>query len=168
MKPADPQPGFPPIAHLALPAVLDSLLGVTTTAASPPTDPLVDPDPPFAGAISLTGPSLEGRVRLTLDRAFAEAALARLTGTLPPPRADDPEVADFVGELGNMVAGRIASLLGSRGHPCSLGTPQISRLPGHPTGPGPGPDPGPLQSRTHWACDGHLLTMEIHGRFHTP
>jgi CheY-specific phosphatase CheX len=65
-------------------------------------------EPWLSASVTFCGP-FEGSVRVSLPRALA-ADLGGAFSGLPPTALDDPQLADFAGELANMVCGRWLTL----------------------------------------------------------
>ncbi len=81
----------------------------------------------ISGSVGFAGESVTGAVYLHLSNAFANNA-ASIIFDLPPNQGlDNTEVNDVVGELTNMVAGGLKSVLCDMGVPCAVSTPTIIR-----------------------------------------
>lgn len=145
-------------AGRALTEVLHPWLNVGVSAAEPGSRvPAEGIGPGWQASVALCGNRITGEVRLHFSEEFVREAWGRLFGE---PGADSGGVEahrDFVGELTNMVAGRVAILLGELGYPCQLGTPVVSFAAVRPGIPSHAPD----TVRTEWICGGHWLTLDL-------
>ncbi len=169
------RPDLEEISRSALVEVLGGLLGVPSQEVKAATDDGRDPEGPMRCVVDLRGTRIRGALVVSIPRAFAAEAARRLTGASSPDSLGPGLLADCAGELGNMLAGRVATRLRLEGHACELGIPQVVLRTEAPT-PGaaaawslsqtsprtPSGSPGTHVCRTHWSCQGHGLTLEIH------
>lgn len=161
MRPASQQRDLRQIGGQALIEVLQTLLSLPESAVSQASGDAAPDHLLILGTVILTGRQASGAVRLQVTEEFATHAASILFGENRANTDFQAEVDDLVGELCNMVAGRVAVSLGQEGQPCTLGTPVItrgSRLP-------PESEAGQDWGRTHWTCHQNRITLEV--RFHT-
>ena len=143
------------MAASALQEVLATQFKISVTpAVAGDTSPTKKNEPSLEGSVRLHGPKLFGSLHLQVPAAWA----ARLNDSLQAP-GDSPsseaDQEDLVGELCNMVAGRLGASLAASGYAGTLSTPDIQRG----RFASSEPPPGSQQSRTDWTCEGHLLTL---------
>ena len=79
------------------------------------------------GCIALVGPSVSGGVYVHLPEELAKLAAAKMLGVKPEELGDGTEVNDLVGEICNIVAGKLKSALTNSGKSCATSTPTIIR-----------------------------------------
>ena len=157
MTQASHQPDLSQIGERAFTEVLATFLSLPATPGFP--EPVADPPGLFAATVLLAGKGLSGSVQVLLPLPFVAQAVQQLTGLAGVEQ--EAIHADAAGEIGNMVAGRVATHLAAVGHPCTLSTPSVTRLASAPAQPEPGADHG----RTELLCGGHALSLEIHCRY---
>lgn len=138
--------------------VLQPWLNLTVVAVEPGVCvPAEGTGPGWQAAVALCGEKITGEVRLHLPYGFVREAWGRLLGEAGADSGDPGAHRDFAGELANMIAGRVATVLGEWGCPCQLGTPVISFSEVRP-----GFRPAtPEAIRTEWICAGHWLTLDL-------
>lgn len=146
------------VADRALDAVLKPWLNLPVTAVAPGVHASVEGvGPGWQAAVAVCGERITGEVRLHLPEGFVREAWARLLGESPSDPGEMEAHRDFVGELTNMVAGRVAAVMGEAGWSCQLGTPVVSFSLVRPEFP-----PHASETvRTEWICAGHWLTLDL-------
>jgi chemotaxis protein CheX len=76
-----------------------------------------------SGLIGMVGPSIKGSFSLTFDEPLALTIMQRMVGESP--EEINPEVADMVGEITNMVCGGAKLELSNKGHEFNMATPMV-------------------------------------------
>lgn len=152
MTPLPPGPELQRMGGQALVEVLDTLLSSPATEVQRVSEAVEAANGlDLLATVALIGKGVSGAVRLRIPEAFARHAAGVLLGAGGTgPHTQDP-LGDLTGELGNMVAGRVASALGRSGHPCSLGLPEVVRSP--PVEGAPGGTP--------WSCLGYVIRIDV-------
>jgi CheY-specific phosphatase CheX len=160
MMPTTPHPDLGRIGGEALRHVLSSLLSFRATEETPVQDTAEAQDESLILAtVALIGDHGSGAVRLQIPEAFARLALGVLVGAEDTDSLTRAQIDDLCGELGNMIAGRVAADLAGEGHSFTLGTPEVVRGAGwllktdHTTHHASG--------ATVWLCQGHRLLMDV-------
>jgi CheY-specific phosphatase CheX len=165
MKPASSPPDLSRIGGRALREVFETLLSFSVTEVSevPPAGDESE-DYRLVGIVTLNGDRLSGNVRLQLPEDFARLAVSRVVRDHGGEGPADLGIEDLVGELCNMIAGRVAASLRPEGYAALLDPPVVLRA-AHLL-----PEPGPAREwgRTCWSCEGHVLTLEIQCRYPGP
>lgn len=108
------------------------LIGVCDTMLTMQAALSADQDPPayrerVIGCVGLGGEEINGAVYLHLSAAFAKLATANMLGMTPEEISGEAEINDVVGEMTNMLAGRLKSALCDAGATCAVSTPAIIR-----------------------------------------
>jgi CheY-specific phosphatase CheX len=165
MTPLPNRPDLRRIGESAFVEVLDTLLRLPSTVGNPATR-IAFPDPrdQITCSVLLTGPGLSGSTHLHLPKGFVIQAVHVLTGFDAATAEANGLLDDAAGELANMVAGRIATLLAEHGYACSLGTPSVSHNALLPIENQPAVEHG----RADLICEGHRLAVEIQCRYTAP
>ncbi len=145
-------------AGRALAEVLKPWLNLSVTAVEPGTHASAEGvGPGWQAAVALCGERITGEVRLHLPEGFVREAWARLLGESPADPGEMEAHRDFVGELTNMVAGRVSTVMGEAGWSCQLGTPVVLFSEVRPEYRADAPE----AVRTEWICTGHWLTLDL-------
>lgn len=155
------KPDLSQIGRDAVGDVLETLLSQAVTFGSPTGSAPADQAPDaITSTVHFEGPQVSGTVRMHLPVAFAVKVACVLIG-LDDAASDAQDVVDdTAGELGNMVAGRVAAQLATQGFPCVLGIPLVVRGPWLPlefSSIGGEAD----RARLEAFCVGHPLSLEI-------
>lgn len=156
MTPAPDKPDLRRIGESAFTEVLSTLLSLPSTIQESASDRPTAPDE-FISSVLVTGERLSGNVQVRVPQTFVVDAVRRLLGVDSDAGNAGELQSDAVGELANMVAGRVASQLAEKGYPCKLGTPSVSRgsrLTTHDQS-------DVTHERTELICAGHWLALEI-------
>lgn len=160
MTPLPPVPDLHRIGGQAIVEVLDSLLSLPATEASRVAESAeAATEQGILATVTLKSDRVSGAVRLRIPEAFARKAAGIVLGADGAHLPTDAQINDFSGEFANMVAGRVAAELGRRGHPCSLGIPEVGRGDQHLREQGPAIEDGP--GGTDWSCQGHPIRIEV-------
>ncbi len=152
------RPDLRRIGKSALTQVLSTLSPRSSTAGNP-SPPLIasDAHEPITSSIALKGPRLCGSVLVRLPRGFVTHATHVLTGLDGNAAEANGLLDDTAGELANMMAGCVATLLSQDGYACTLGTPSILR-----NSQGSIQLPfGVERGRAELTWEGYLLAVEI-------
>ncbi|MEN9678235.1 MAG: Chemotaxis phosphatase CheX [Verrucomicrobiota bacterium] len=164
MMPTTPHPDLGRIGGEALRHVLSSLLSFRATEETPVQNTAEAEDESLILAtVDLIGEHCSGAVRLQIPEAFARLALGVLVGAEDTDSLTRAQIDDLCGELGNMVAGRVAADLAGEGHSFTLGTPGVVRGAGwllkedRTTHHAPG--------ATAWSCQKHRILIEVSCHF---
>ncbi len=111
-----------------------------------------------SGSIGLAGDRVTGAVYLHSTEAFARHLTATLLGMSVNDLSGNREVNDVVGELCNVIAGSLKSMLCDQGLSCAMSTPAVIR--GHAFEIEASPN---LQvDRFSFDSAGHRITVETH------
>jgi len=116
----------PEDVRLLVAEIWSTILGDRFEALDPAEQPI---SPAIGSTVEITGP-WTGRITVDLDRTGADQ-LARAMFDLPAGELPADDLADAVGELGNIIAGNIKSSLPE---PSSLSLPQVRYQPQPPFG----------------------------------
>lgn len=106
-----------------VPTVFATMVSLEARPTPPTSHPRSGVGERVSGAIGIAGESLTGAVYLHLSLAFATEVAALMLGAAPRPA----DVNDVVGELCNMIGGKLKSLLADHGAPCAMSPPSIIR-----------------------------------------
>lgn len=112
------------------------------------------------GSVGFGGDSVTGAVYLHMSAELAR----RLAGAMLKLSADkfgETEINDVVGEITNMLTGRLKSCLCNAGAPCAVSTPAIIRGISY----GIQPLPGVRRELLLFHCGTSPLAVEVHVRF---
>ncbi len=121
-----------------------------------PTLNLPIPSPRIATVV-WTSSSVSGEMVLTISSTGVHSVAQNLLGTSGNSVAEETDLEDVVGEICNMVAGRVSTELRDRGLTGTLHPPVLSR-----TSPrGSANPPTPTLCRTHWTCGDYSFTFSI-------
>jgi len=112
---------------------------------------------PRIATVAWTSSSGSGEMVLTISSAGAHSVAQNLLGTSGNGVTEETDLDDVVGELCNMVAGRVSTELRDRGLTGTLHPPVLSRT--SPTGSAN--PPTPTLCRTHWTCGDYSFTFSI-------
>lgn len=164
MTPTAPHPNLRRIGGEALLHVLSSLLSFRATEETPVQDTAdAEDESLILATVALIEEHGSGEVRLQISDAFARLALGVLVGAEDTDSLTRAQIDDLCGELGNMVAGRVAAELAREGHSFTLGTPGVVRGAGwllkedRTARHAPG--------ATVWSCRGHRILMDVRCHF---
>ena len=114
------------------------------------------PSPQIA-TVSWTGSNASGKMVLTISSAGVQLVAQALLGTSGNCITEDTDLEDVVGELCNMLAGRVSTELRDRGFTGTLHPPVLSRT---STTVSANP-PSPTLCLTHWTCGDYSFTFSI-------
>lgn len=130
MTPAANRPDLCRIGESAFTQLLCTLSQRSSEPRNPST-PLTVPDAheQITSSVLLKGLRLSGRVLVQFPKAFVTYATHVLTGLDWNAAEAQRLLDDTAGELGNMLAGCVATHLSEDGYACTLGTPLVSRNP---------------------------------------
>jgi len=160
MSSSGSQPDLDRLGGQVLREVLGSWLGL---AAEPGREASHEAQAGLLASVPLTGERISGTVRIHLTQPFAEQVCVRLMGGNHRGPVGHADLADFAGELCNILAGRVVAQLRSEGYASALGTPDVV---GGRHLPDPSePEPNTQSSRTNWSCQGHRLQLEMRFRY---
>jgi len=154
MIPESPVPELGSVTASALAEVLATQLKLSAIAAPDDTSNANRTEHYFVGSVELTGGLFSGYVQLQLPEAFVAKLSAALLGRNAASVTDE-DAADIIGELCNMMAGRIAATLTAAGYSSVLSIPTVARgrrLEFENA-------PGVKTCRSNWTCEGHLLKV---------
>jgi chemotaxis protein CheX len=104
--------------------VFGTMLSIEVTKI-PPGEVAANGHPQIVGTVSLAG-SILGNVNVHLNRRFACLITAAILGMEIGDIAGDDEVHDVIGEVCNMVGGKLKSRLCDAGLACELSIPTIT------------------------------------------
>jgi CheY-specific phosphatase CheX len=121
-----------------------------------PTLSLPIPSPRIA-TVAWTSSIASGEMVLTISSAGAHSVVQNLLGTSGNCVTEETDLEDVVGELCNMVAGRVSTELRNRGLTGILHPPVLSRT--SPTDSAHSPTA--TLCRTHWTCEDYSFTFAI-------
>jgi hypothetical protein len=156
------KPDLRRIGESAFQEVLSRLLSWSAAAQTSTGRTLgTDAPPPITGSVSLEGQKVSGTVRIELPEGFVARAVLQLTGLAPAAGGTPLTSDDLAAEIANMVAGRVAALLGTEGYPCRLGIPSVSHKSLGRSETRTGMECG----RTELVCEGRPLSIEIQCRY---
>ena len=157
----NPLPSSPELSRFggsALVDVLQSFLALSATESPTVPESGSTPEPCLNTTVAFQGDGLSGMVQLQVPEAFARLAADALLGSEESSSRTDTQLRDLCGELTNMIAGRVAADLRSRGHRCTLGTPETSYLSTPPANPDPARPPS---GRSEWRCQDFRLCLDV-------
>ncbi len=144
------------MAALAMAEVLDIQLhlpGVETEKYS-----LADHDTLCVkGHVAMHGPQFTGDIFLEIPVPFVRSVAQQIFGFENPADVQDADLKDVVGELSNMIGGRVAAELLAEGLTCTLVPPDksiVTRVKHEAK------DSAEL-SQTYWLCDGNLISLTV-------
>lgn len=142
------------------------LIDVFETMLSKKAVPVEESDsPPFAdrvsGSVGFAGENVTGAVYLHLSGDFAVRATAAMLGMAPEELTGEAEVNDVVGEVTNMLAGGLKSVLCDAGAPCAVSTPAIIRG----TSFNVEPMPEVERFRIVFDCEDNRVAAEVHIKY---
>jgi hypothetical protein len=146
------------LAESAITAVLPQLLSLPVVVLSEGDSRIpAAVIPCLDGVVTIS----EGRALCTVTLRFApdlaRAAAARVFGHADPNEVPAAELKDIVGEICNMLAGRVAAHWISNGKSCLLSPPVVRIEPDYKVDLTPGHE----DVCTHWCCAGQWFSLEI-------
>jgi len=112
---------------------------------------------PRIATVVWTSSIASGEMVLAIQSAGAQLVAQTLLGKSGTHAPENADLDDVVGELCNMVAGRVSTELRDRGLTGTLHPPVLSRT--SPTGSAN--PPTPTLCRTHWTCGDYSFTFSI-------
>ena len=158
MIPEIPTPDLSRIAASALKEVLATQFKLSAVPASPIEIEGAADDPRcLTGSVNLDGARMSGSLRLQLPEAWVHKIIASLLEGRDAVSIDEDDASDLIGELCNMIAGRVAASLVGVGYVSTLSTPAVLRGRIMELERGEG---GEL-FRFDWTCEGHLLKLTL-------
>ena len=113
------------LAREAIPIIFRELLSMEIQVEEPIPLP-DDPGGQIIGSVGFTGDAT-GMIYLYASMTFARQITSVMLGIATEEVDSDEMVADAIGELSNMVVGRVKSRLCDSGHPCTLTIPSVVR-----------------------------------------
>jgi len=114
------------------------------------------PSPQIA-TVAWTGSNACGTMVLTISSAGAQLVAQALLGASGNCITENTDLEDVVGELCNMLAGRVSTELRDRGLTGTLHPPALSRT----STTGSANPPSPTLCLTHWTCGDYSFTFSI-------
>jgi chemotaxis protein CheX len=111
----------------------------------------------ITGCVAFAGEHINGAVYLHLTLPFAGSIAAVMIG-VQPPRLNDVEMNDVVGEVTNMLTGGLKSWLCDSGAECAVSIPAIIRGSAFTIEPTPGVD----RQWLVFDCNHQRIVVEIH------
>ena len=142
------------IANRSVPEVWRTQL--KKEAQPSPTSNLPLPSPRIA-TVAWTGSSASGEMVLTIPSAGAQLAAQILLGASGNYVPEDTDLDDVVGELCNMVAGRVSTEFRNRGLTGTLHPPRQGR----PSPSGTATPSTPTVCLTQWTCGDYSFTFSL-------
>jgi len=112
---------------------------------------------PHIATVAWTGSNALGKMVLIISSAGAQLIAQALLGTSGIGITEDTDLEDVVGELCNMLAGRVSTELRDRGLTGTLHPPVLSRT----STTGSANPPSPTLCLTHWTCGDYSFTFSI-------
>ncbi len=114
----------------------------------------------ISGAIGIVGDSVTGAVYLHLPELFAQQAAGVMLAVAAGQLATDSETNDVTGELTNIIAGVLKSVLCDAGYFCAVSTPSVIRG-AFSVEASPGMD----VDHFYFLCLGQRIAVEVHLNF---
>ena len=112
---------------------------------------------PRIATVAWTGSSASGEMVLTIPSAGAQLAAQTLLGASGNYVPEDTDLDDVVGELCNMIAGRVSTELRNRGLTGTLHPPRQGR----PSPSGTATPSTPTVCLTQWTCGDYSFTFSL-------
>jgi flagellar motor switch protein FliN len=139
--------------------VFDSMLSMKAEPAPPPE--VQAPVEWITGCVGFGGDSVTGAVHLRLSADFGRQAAAATLGLTVAEVEGDDVINDVVGELTNILSGRLRSVLSDAGFACGVSTPTIIRGTFYEI-----EATGNVQRERLWfVCQQERLLIELHIQF---
>lgn len=144
------------MAALAMAEVMTTQLNINVEEINDLKD-LENSHPCVKAHVIMQGVKFKGEVLLQIPEDYVRQVAQRIFGFNTTTEVSTNDLKDVVGELSNMIAGRVAAELAVEGLTCTL-IPPVSYI---------GPrqkiinNSGAHLSQTYWLCDHHLITLEV-------
>jgi chemotaxis receptor (MCP) glutamine deamidase CheD/CheY-specific phosphatase CheX len=140
----------------ALTAVLNTQLRFTATEF-PKTEVIPQGGPCIQAHINFTGERIDGEVIIQFTPELVAIAGRRLMGMEDGAELSEADMGDIVGELCNMIAGRVTNNFAQEGMSNKLSTPRTFNGPRKLLEP----DENFEYSQTEWSCEKQHLTLLV-------
>jgi hypothetical protein len=110
------------------------------------------------GHVAMHGPKFTGDIFLQIPSTFVRSVAQQIFGFADPSEVQENDLKDVVGELSNMVGGRVAAELLAEGLTCTLVPPEKTIAPRFKHVP---KDDAMDFSQSHWLCEGNLISLTV-------